>query len=74
VVHRDFGYGSRNQLGHEVLDFVIAFDLLKANTFLEKEIIPFSDLYYSSGQYSSQIDCPHKKRGQSSMLGLQSDT
>ena len=36
VVHGGFGYGSRNQEGEKVLDFVIAFDLMIANTFFRK--------------------------------------
>ena len=43
AVHGDFGYGSRNQEGKEVLDFAIAFDLMIANTFFRKRV-PFSDL------------------------------
>jgi hypothetical protein len=38
-------YGSRNQEGEEVLDFVVAFDLLIANIFIRKRN-PFSDLQY----------------------------
>ena len=44
VVHKDFGYGSRNQEGEEVLDFAVAFDLMIANTFFRKERISSSDL------------------------------
>ena len=36
AVHGGFGYGSRNQEGEEVLDFVVAFDLMIANTFFRK--------------------------------------
>jgi hypothetical protein len=32
AVHEDFGYGSRNQKGEEVLNFAVAFALLIANT------------------------------------------
>ena len=36
TVHGGFGYDSRNQEGEEVLNFVVAFDLLIANTFFRK--------------------------------------
>ena len=38
AVHGGFGYGSRNQEGEEVLDFVVAFDLMIANIFFRKRI------------------------------------
>ena len=54
-----FGYSSRNQEGEEVLDFDIAFDLMIANTFFRKRQSHL--VTFSSGQYSSQIDCPYKE-------------
>ncbi|XP_078172001.1 uncharacterized protein LOC144566019 [Carex rostrata] len=53
-VHGGFGYGDRNQEGEEILNFVVAYDLMLANTFFRKRqsrIVTFS-----SGQHSSQID------------------
>ena len=44
VVHGGFGYGIRNWEGEEILDFVVAFDLLITNTFFRKRM-PFSDMY-----------------------------
>ena len=54
AVQGGFGYGSRNQEGEEVLDFVLAFDLMIANTFFRKRQSHL--VTFSSGQYSSQID------------------
>ena len=45
AVHEGFGYGSRNQEGEKVLDFVVAFDLMIANTFFRKQRISSSDLW-----------------------------
>ena len=67
-----FGYGSRNQEGEEVLDFAVAFDLMIANTLFRKRESHL--VTFSSKQHSSQINCPHKKKGQTSMLGLQGHT
>lgn len=36
TVYEGFRYGSRNQNGHKVLDFAIAFNLLIAKTFFRK--------------------------------------
>jgi hypothetical protein len=49
-----FGYDEQNQEGEDILNFVIAYDLMVANTFFRKKkshLIIFSD-----GQHSSQID------------------
>jgi hypothetical protein len=54
IAYGGFEYGSRNREGEEVLDFVVAFNQLIANTSFYKERITFTD--YSSGQHSSQID------------------
>jgi hypothetical protein len=43
TVHGGFGYGSRDQDAGKISDFVVAFDLLIANTFFRKRI-SFSDL------------------------------
>ena len=48
AVHEGFGYGSRNQEGEEVLDFVLAFDLMIANTFFRKRQSHL--VTFSSGQ------------------------
>jgi hypothetical protein len=54
TVHRGSGYGSRSQEEEKVLDFVVTFDLLIANTSFTKREIHL--VTYSSGQHSSQID------------------
>ena len=54
AVHGGFGYGSRNQEGEEVLDFVVAFDRMIANTFFKKRESHL--VTFSSGQHFSQID------------------
>jgi hypothetical protein len=49
-----FGYGSRNQEGKDILDFVVAFNLVIANTFFrmrDSHLVNFS-----GGNRSSQID------------------
>jgi hypothetical protein len=38
-VHRGFRYGSRNQEGDGILNFVIAYDLIVANTLFRKEYL-----------------------------------
>jgi hypothetical protein len=43
TVHGGFGYGSRNQGGEKVLDFIVAYDLFISNTFFRKRDL-FSDL------------------------------
>ncbi|KAK8446401.1 hypothetical protein SEVIR_9G483251v4 [Setaria viridis] len=54
AVHGGFGYVSRNQVGEEVLDFAVAFNLMIANTFFRKR---WSHLVtFSSSQHYSQID------------------
>ena len=61
VIHGVFGYGSRNQEEEEVLDFVVAFDLLIGNTFFRKRESYL--VAYSSGQHSSQIELfPQEER------------
>jgi hypothetical protein len=46
-VHGGFGYGSRNQEGESILNFVLAYDLVIANTLFRKR---FSHLVtFSSG-------------------------
>jgi hypothetical protein len=54
AVHGGFGYDSRNQEGEEVLEFVVAFNLMIANTFFRKRESHL--VTFSSGQHSSQID------------------
>jgi hypothetical protein len=53
-VHRGFGYGSRNQEGEDVLNFVLAHDLLIVNTLFRKRESHL--VTFCSGQHSSQID------------------
>jgi hypothetical protein len=36
-VHGSFGYGEQNQEGENILNFVIAYDLMVANTFFRKK-------------------------------------
>jgi hypothetical protein len=53
-VDGDFRYGSRNQEEESILSFVLAYDLIVANTIFRKR---FSHLVtFSSGQHYSQID------------------
>jgi hypothetical protein len=53
-VHWGFRYGSRNQEGEDVLNFVLAYDFLIANTLLKKRKSHL--VTFRSGQHSSQID------------------
>ena len=53
-VHGGFGYGSRSQEGEDVLNFVLAYDLLIANTLFRKRESHL--VTFLSGQHSSQID------------------
>jgi hypothetical protein len=53
-VHGEFGYGSRNQEGEDVLNFVLACGLLIANTLFRKRESHL--VIFRSGQHSSQID------------------
>jgi hypothetical protein len=53
-VHGRFGYGDVNQEGKDILKYVVAYDILRANTFFrkrQKHLVTFS-----SAQNSSQID------------------
>ena len=36
LAHGGFGYGSRNQEGKDILDFVVVYNLVMANTFFRK--------------------------------------
>jgi hypothetical protein len=54
LVHGGFGYSSRNQEGEEILDFVVAYDLMIANTFVRKRESHL--VTFSSGHHRSQID------------------
>ena len=53
LAHGGFGYGSRNQ-GEDILDFVVAYNLVIANTFFRKRDSHL--VTFSSGHRSSQID------------------
>jgi hypothetical protein len=53
-VNGGFGYGGRNQEGEDVLNFVLAYDLLIANTLFSKRESHL--VTFQSGQHSSQID------------------
>ena len=54
LAHGGFGYGSRNQEGEDILDFVVAYNLVIANTFFRKRDSHL--VTFSSGHRSSQID------------------
>jgi hypothetical protein len=54
LAHEGFGYGSRNQEGENVLDFVVAYNLVITNTFFRKRDSHL--VTFSSGHCSSQID------------------
>jgi hypothetical protein len=41
-VHGGFGYGEQNQEGENILNFVIAYDLMVVNTFFRKKKITFN--------------------------------
>jgi hypothetical protein len=53
-VYGGFGYGSRNQKRKSILNFVLAYDLIIANTLFRKRISHL--VTFSSGQHCSQID------------------
>jgi hypothetical protein len=53
-VHGGFGYGDRNQEGKDVRDFLIAYDMLVANTLFRKRQSHL--VTFSSTQHSSQIN------------------
>jgi hypothetical protein len=36
-VHESFGYGEQNQEGEKILNFIVAYDLIIANTFFRKK-------------------------------------
>jgi hypothetical protein len=59
-VYGGFGYGSRNQEGEGILNFVLAYDLIIANTLFRKKVSHL--LTFSSGQHCSQIDFILAKR------------
>jgi hypothetical protein len=53
-MHGGFGYGSRNQEGEGILNFVLAYDLFVTNTLFRKRVSHL--VTFSSGQHCSQID------------------
>jgi hypothetical protein len=53
-VHGGFGYGSRNQEVEGILNFVLAYDLIVANTLFRKRVSHL--VTFSSSQHCSQID------------------
>jgi hypothetical protein len=53
-VHEGFGYGSRNQEGDSILNFVVVYNLIVANTLFRKRVSHL--VTFSSGQHCSQID------------------
>jgi hypothetical protein len=53
-VHGGFGYGGQNQEEEDILNFVVAYDLMVANTFFRKKKSHL--ITFSSDQHSSQID------------------
>jgi hypothetical protein len=52
-VYGGFGYGSRNQEGEGILNFVLAYDLIVTNTLFRKRVSHL--VIFSSGQHCSQI-------------------
>ncbi|XP_056688564.1 uncharacterized protein [Spinacia oleracea] len=54
-IHGGFGYGDRNEAGNAILDFALAYDLGKMNTWFDK--IHSHLVTYRSGGNTSQIDC-----------------
>jgi hypothetical protein len=53
-VHGGSGYGSRNQEGDGILNFVLVYDLIIANTLFRKRVSYL--VTFSSGQHCSQIN------------------
>ncbi|XP_021858714.1 uncharacterized protein [Spinacia oleracea] len=53
-IQGDFGYGDRNEAGNAILDFALAYDLGKMNTWFEKRDSHL--VTYRSGGNTSQID------------------
>jgi hypothetical protein len=53
-VHEGFRYGSRNQEGEGILNFVLAYDLIVLNTFFRKRVSHL--IIFNSGQHYSQIN------------------
>jgi hypothetical protein len=53
-VYGGFGYGSRNQEGEGILNFVLAYDVFVTNTLFRKRVSHL--VTFSSGQHCSQID------------------
>jgi hypothetical protein len=53
-VHGGFGYGSRNQEGEGILNFVLVYDLIVPNTLFRRRVSHL--VTFSSGQHCSQID------------------
>jgi hypothetical protein len=53
-VHGGFGYGSRNQEGEGILNFVLFYDLIITNTLFRKGVSHL--VTFSSGQHCSQIN------------------
>jgi hypothetical protein len=53
-VHDSFGYGSMNQEVEGILNFVLPYDLIVANTLFRKRVSHL--VTFSSGQHCSQID------------------
>jgi hypothetical protein len=53
-VHGGFRYGSMNQEGEGILNFILAYDLIVANTLFRKRVSHL--VTFISGQHFSQID------------------
>src|ERR1041384_3289779 len=53
-VHGGFGFGTRNEEGKSILDFVVAYDLVLANTCFKKRESHL--ITFKSGRTQSQID------------------
>jgi hypothetical protein len=50
-IHGDFGYGSRNQEGEGIINFVLAYNLIIANTLFRKRVSHL--VIFNNGQHCS---------------------
>jgi hypothetical protein len=53
-VYKGFGYDEQNQVGEEILNFVVAHDLMVANTFFRNKISHL--ITFNNSKHSSKID------------------
>jgi hypothetical protein len=59
-IHRGFGYGDQNQKKEEILNFIVAYDLIVASTFYRKKKSHL--VTFNSGQHLSQINFVFTRR------------